>query len=288
MMTKFNVGDKVRITNTDGACLCGYQKGDIATVYSMNHDGTCTTRLKHDGNGIRGFGDYGIHFELVVDKPKKYARITALESQVATLQAKVEALEKAGQYPLTERFERESAAVDGILADIERKAKPTLEALLATYPTPNEQRADVIKRAKAFVDDSKRVPSYGGNPSYITDESPNYVCDVEFHVNNDKRTVVALLKWLFNGAVKAKGIAKCGPSDVFNADIGKAIALGRALGVDVMKFTKAVQPTACVGQRVELIHCGFITLFPCDVPEIDTQIGQRIAKITDDTDAVYE
>ena len=43
--------------------------------------------------------------------------------------------------------------------------------------------------------------------------------------------------------VYSKGIAKCHPDDVFNADIGKAIALGRALEKDISEFENAIHPT---------------------------------------------
>lgn len=67
----------------------------------------------------------------------------------------------------------------------------------------------------------------------------------EFIVNKEKRTVVCLLR----GAVTperiyARGIAKCAPDDCFNVHIGKAIALRRALGLDVPSdYLNAPQPT---------------------------------------------
>ena len=70
------------------------------------------------------------------------------------------------------------------------------------------------------------------------------VCNVEFVVNKEKRTVVALLKSVGEGAVKSKGIAKAMPDDCFNEHIGKAIALHRALGLEVPdEYLNAPQPT---------------------------------------------
>jgi hypothetical protein len=203
-------------------------------------------------------------------------------------------VEFSGRFPNTERFERESAVVDGILADIERKAKPTLEALLATYPTqqtrvlstPNQLRWGTIQRAKAFVAETI-VPSSLRNG---------------INVNADKRTVVAVVKRASTGFVKQRYFAKCDPDDVFNADIGKAIALGRALGVDVTEFTKAVQPTeVVVGHRIKYVGNVFRRrygeVFKVNPPgtyksgggecAIDSHASQN-SVITDDTDAVYE
>jgi hypothetical protein len=300
-MTKFNVGDKVRILNVDAITFSdGHYYTGINEVVELFLDEYPKLRNQRGASGI-SIRDNEYHaIELITDKPKKSARITALESQVAALEAKVEALEKAGQapkehdtlatlYPLTAQFERESAEVDGILADIERKAKPTLDALLATYPppvkSPNEQRADVIKRAKAFV--AKKDSQYESNG----------LVSLEFVVNPEKRTVVAVIHGLFSKRIRNKAIAKCDPDDVFNADIGKAIALARALGVEVpVEFVKAVQPTEIVlGHRI-----FYTTKYPNILviahpsepysPEISLDLARAFAssnRILDDTDAVY-
>lgn len=55
----------------------------------------------------------------------------------------------------------------------------------------------------------------------------------EFVIDKPKRTVVALAKGKYSGKVHARGIAKCAPDDVFNEQIGKAIALRRAYGLEV-------------------------------------------------------
>ena len=48
-----------------------------------------------------------------------------------------------------------------------------------------------------------------------------------------KRVVVAIAEDPSTGKVKEKGFAKCHPNDTFNESIGKAIALRRALGLEV-------------------------------------------------------
>lgn len=114
----------------------------------------------------------------------------------------------------------------------------TLEPL-----TPNQQRAAIIEKAKKFVKENKNK-IHQGNDERTTIRFIGIITDkLEFVINEEKRTVVALIKGVSSGDLYAKGIAKCNPSDVFNEHIGKAIALGRALGLDVSEFEQVVQPT---------------------------------------------
>ncbi len=69
---------------------------------------------------------------------------------------------------------------------------------------------------------------------------------VDFVINHEKRTVVALIRYLteYDGNLFARGITKCAPGDVFNSHIGRAIALRRALGLAVPDvYLNAPQPT---------------------------------------------
>lgn len=71
-----------------------------------------------------------------------------------------------------------------------------------------------------------------------------FVTEADFIVNAAKRTVVALKKSLIDTRILRRGIAKCAPNDCFNAHIGKAIALRRALGLEVpTEYLKVPQPT---------------------------------------------
>lgn len=103
---------------------------------------------------------------------------------------------------------------------------------LVEEKTPNELRAEIVQRAKEFIENTKIN---------------------QFIVNQEKRTVVSLMRGVETKKVYSKGIAKCNPSDVFNEHIGKAIALGRALGKDVSEFESVEQPTVAVGQIVEVL-----------------------------------
>lgn len=116
---------------------------------------------------------------------------------------------------------------------------------LVEEKTPNELRKEIIEKAKEFVEENSIKKEDASRDNYVS------VCYffqtyIEFVVNIEKRTVVALAKGIDTDFVRSKGIAKCHPDDVFNEHIGKAIALGRALGKDVSEFENAVQPDEIV------------------------------------------
>ncbi|MCA0117385.1 hypothetical protein LCD32_00040, partial [Bacillus sp. RSS_NA_20] len=51
-------------------------------------------------------------------------------------------------------------------------------------------------------------------------------------------------KLIVRGCIRERGISKCAPNDCFNAHIGKAIALRRALGLEVpSEYLNVPQPT---------------------------------------------
>ena len=126
--------------------------------------------------------------------------------------------------------------------------------------TPNQLRAEIIEKAKNY------------------DENLN--AKFEYFINVEKRTVVAIIKDYRRGKdVLARGIAKCMPGDVFNEHIGKAIALGRALEVDVSEFEQAVQPNeVVVGHKVS-------NRFDDEINEITTIVGGKLH--TDGTDMYW-
>ncbi len=106
-----------------------------------------------------------------------------------------------------------------------------------TKETSQQARDRIVAQAKKDVEELKdsRFGLYIVGP---------FVCKAEFIVNKDKRTVVALLRGIHSGRVRGKGIAKCAPGDCFNVWIGKAIALRRALGLEVpSEYLNAPQPS---------------------------------------------
>lgn len=89
----------------------------------------------------------------------------------------------------------------------------------------------------------------------VTDLLNEYqLSEKEVDVKREDLTVVCKIKHLFSGKELSKGIAKCAPDDCFNVHIGKAIALRRALGLEVPdEYLNAPQPTEVrVGDVIEI------------------------------------
>lgn len=146
------------------------------------------------------------------------------------------------------------------LAAYEQGYKDAVNALKQVAPVSKElTRDEVIEMAKRSVESLKRPGEdfCGGRLwEYREDLRNNGSGDAytaEYVVNSDKRTVVVLLRGYSTGWVLRKGIAKCGPEECFNVHIGKAIALHRALDLEVPKeFLNAPQPTEVrVGDIIE-------------------------------------
>lgn len=125
--------------------------------------------------------------------------------------------------------------------------------------TAQEHRDEIIEMAKRDV----------AELTYSTEYTSIYYLRLgafstpEYIVNKEKRTVVALLKpkhTHVGKSVRAKGIAKCAPTDCFNVHIGKAIALRRALGLEVpAEYLNAPQPTEVqVGDKIYITFNGRI------------------------------
>ncbi|WP_433943645.1 hypothetical protein [Paenibacillus sp. SN-8-1] len=130
-------------------------------------------------------------------------------------------------------------------ADGLRKILAELDGIKPEPVAKTLKRAEVIEQARKDVEELTRV---GGNrfatlPERTPFSSKFYV--VDFAVNRNKRTVTALIS---KGHTKKRTpdevvIAKCAPGDVFHAEIGKAIALRKALGLTVpAEYTDAPQP----------------------------------------------
>lgn len=113
--------------------------------------------------------------------------------------------------------------------------------------TLNQLRKETIKKAKEFVEN---ILGEYETFRITIGKYKNQNVRAVFRVNTNKRAVTALIYGAFSKELVFKGIAKCHPDDVFNEHIGKAIALGRALGLDVSEFENAPQPTIAVGQMV--------------------------------------
>ncbi|MER2171258.1 MAG: hypothetical protein ABS938_11565 [Psychrobacillus psychrodurans] len=170
-----------------------------------------------------------------------------------------------------------------------------VEAIPQIVKSANQQRAELIQSAKEFIDNSiQNYFDFG-------------ITTFEFVVNAEKRTVVALERGNRTKTVYKKGIAKCIPGEVFHAGIGKAIALAKALKIDIpVEFLEAIQPDeVVVGHKVR----GNYAEENYEVPafhsheHLDGMYGRAIAihgieksawvgtkqvTIIDDTNAQYE
>jgi len=172
---------------------------------------------------------------------------------------------------------------------------PEVYELVEHPQSNNQKRAAIIEKAKRFVEECKNFT--GGvtkRKGYRYSSTGYIVCDSEFVVNREKNAVVALLKRQMHGSLVVKGIAKCHPHDVFNEHIGKAIALGRALGLDVSEFEQAVQPDeVVVGMLVRVTGNTLDTRIISNVEKIDIktntlEYAQRNgATILNDSQAKY-
>lgn len=181
---------------------------------------------------------------------------------------------------------------------------------VATIKSANQQRAELIQRAREFVDEHTRLKGPDGNYDvpYMRIETKNLgIFDNVyplFRVDEEKRTVVLLLKGAHTKKVLYKGIAKCMPNEVFNGWIGKAIALARALEIDVpVEFLEAVQPdSVSVGMKVKSKYTGFDEYYECTIAEISEtevrykeggfdfiqKVDDKEFTIIDDSSAKYE
>ncbi|MCR8938770.1 hypothetical protein O0555_15660 [Brevibacillus laterosporus] len=112
----------------------------------------------------------------------------------------------------------------------------------------NKSRDEIVEQAKEDMWGLRADTSNVRNPA-LRGRGDIYIKNrlgltADFIVNKEKRTVVCLLRGGVTPNEYARGIAKCSPDDCFNVHIGKAIALRRALELDVpTEYLTAPQPT---------------------------------------------
>ncbi|SDW23562.1 hypothetical protein [Paenibacillus sp. PDC88] len=212
-----NVGERIKIVNAWGAD--GYKTGDVLTVVRVHGNGSVTVRI---GSGTT----YVSYREYVV-----------LESVAPQSFFSTPIFEKFAQ------FLRDNADEVRKIIEEESQVEPVV-----TTPNNVLTRAKVIAQAKADVAELERIGR--DIDARLPEDSPFHTMfyRVEFHVNREKRAVTALVhRTKYNGVITArnfgKNTAKCAPGEVFNAAIGKAIALRRALGLTVPnEYLNAPQP----------------------------------------------
>lgn len=105
------------------------------------------------------------------------------------------------------------------------------ERLWKLEKTAQERRDEIVEQAKADVERLRT-----NNRLWRT-------FDITFDINRESRTVEAVAKKP-NSRTAFYGTAICAPDDCFNIHIGEAIALHRALGLEVPdEYLNAPQPT---------------------------------------------
>ncbi|WP_176523221.1 hypothetical protein [Bacillus sp. CX-1] len=110
-------------------------------------------------------------------------------------------------------------------------ARRELTATAPVEKTAQERRDEIVEQAKADVERLRT-----NNRLWRT-------FDITFDINRESRTVEAVAKKP-NSRTAFYGTAICAPDDCFNIYIGEAIALHRALGLEVPdEYLNAPQPT---------------------------------------------
>jgi hypothetical protein len=135
----------------------------------------------------------------------------------------------------------------------------------APTKSPQQLRDEIVEKAKRDITELKC--------KYNCDYVFNTVgVNAEYIINKTKRTVVCLLRgYVYRNRIYSRGIAKCDPTDCFNVHIGKAIALRRALGVEVpTEYLNAPQPTE--------VRVGDVVRFN-DHPETPHLVDEEFAPI---------
>lgn len=242
-MTKFNVGDSFKyISDIDKGFFTKNQDYEVLRV------GSESVGLKDNhGKTHRISFDYlKEHFKFNNSKPTKNQRITALENEVAELKLIVHELRGKKATTTAE------VIVDGMPVDIKNAPEIQMKAPL----TPNQQRDAVIEKAKKFVEEQAGINLLVDTRDCEIQKCPSDVTIAEFQVDIENHKITALIKkGLFE--IQKGAIAKCSPNDVFNEHIGKAISLGRALGLNVSEFEHAVQPNEAVtGMMIDSLYIG--------------------------------
>lgn len=139
-------------------------------------------------------------------------------------------------------LEKRVTALESADAEV---ASGTVSAAAPSFLSAQQRRDAIVERAKADVD---TLFARGSFPVTTVDglqrNMNQHTHYVEYVVNREKRTVVALIRHKDGGRLRVKGIAKCAPGDVFNSHIGRSIALHRALGLEVpAEYLSVPNPT---------------------------------------------
>lgn len=258
---KAKVGEKIKILTKEWY-ENRYERGDVCDV---THSDICGVGFSTGRVFATAFHDTYVVLEPITEYPRvdiaTSDSLAASDVDLIVLQRELNGL-KRQQAEVTERFDELIALnsdldvqIDGLTDAFAKLVAKTVVPQVKSEIPPQVLRDDIVEQAKldvAELECTSRalcVPTLrGGKMSFYPrgNSNGNSPCDgVKYVVNRDKRTVVALIHWLDREeTVWARGIAKCAPGDVFNSHIGRAIALRRALGLEVpTEYTNAPHPT---------------------------------------------
>lgn len=133
---------------------------------------------------------------------------------------------------------------------------PTISGNVYIKKSNNQQRYETIEKARKFVIDHERDLPGKDVRGYGNEACQGSYYETDFHIKNRKVTAVVHLvnssRVRLARLERLVGRAFCMPGDVFNSDTGKAIALARALEIEIPEeFLKAIQPDeVVVGMKV--------------------------------------
>lgn len=218
---KAAVGERVIVTKTDKF----YTRGTVITPHPRAELLDCGHINYADGQYGLTSGNYSVlepvepQLSALPASDQIVENIAALAARVSGLEAKVAELVSSAQ---AETFTKVAIG--------------PVDTRLPSYLSPQQIRDEVVERAKADVKDLAHFGEYRApNGKYTR---------AEFVVNREKRKVTVILRGVCTGDIYAVGRAICAKNDVFNVHIGKAIALRRALGLEVpAEYLSVPNPT---------------------------------------------
>ena len=219
MTKKFNIGDKViPLTKTtwsgleDSQCWKRAKEKSQGFLYvnSYESDGTLTC-----GDNKGSSGDFFKESDLVL-----YTEEIAKTKNAEEIISKLETL--VGEA---------NVAIKGLKEAKETKAK-------------EDAQLKIIEEAKKFVQKYQAVRFGQSSHLYVDYATRGHYYETEFATDEVKGKTTAIVYLLKGGKTrqakpKVVGRATCNKDDVFNKHVGEAIALGRALEINVDKFINA-------------------------------------------------
>lgn len=228
---KAKVGERILITNAHMS-IGKYKNGDILTV-----------EKSFQTSGVLGYVfakgiDVSIldsEYEVIIDENETEAdNVVNVNFSEMSLSELEEFVQKAVKALSKRAFH--AGFRDG------REAQRKLDGKRdERKKSTQQQRDEIIEKAKRDVAELEA--------RLRGDNNRSFGAYVQFFIVSKKRRVIAFIRvksrfQSVNDKTLSKGIAKCHPDDCFNVHIGKAIALRRALGLEVTdEYLNAPQPT---------------------------------------------